>query len=69
MNFLRSNDMIQSLAIDGQEFQFTFTGSAKEEAELLHRMISSGIRVLSFGRKRDNLETIFMQLTKEGDES
>ena len=69
LNFLRSNDMIQSLAIDGQEFQFTFTGSAKEEAELLHRMISNGIRVLSFGRKRDNLETIFMQLTKEGEES
>lgn len=69
LNFLRANDMVQALAIDGQEFQFTFTGSAQEEAELLNQMVRSGIRVLSFGRKRDNLETIFMQLMKEGEES
>lgn len=69
LQFLRENPLVQALAIDGQEFQFTFTGSAQEETELLRRMIESGIRVLSFGRKRDNLETIFMQLTKEGEES
>lgn len=69
LQFLRENPMVQALAIDGQEFQFTFTGSAQEEAKLLRGMIESGIRVLSFGRKRDNLETIFMQLTKEGEES
>ena len=59
---------MQTLAIDGKEFQFTFTGSVKEEAELLQQMIQQGIQVLSFGRKRDNLETIFMQLTKEREE-
>lgn len=69
LDFLRENRMVQALAVDGQEFQFTFTGSAREEAELLNQMIMQGIRVLSFGRKRDNLETIFMQLTKEGEES
>lgn len=68
LDFLRENRMVQALAIDGHEFQFTFTGSAQEEAELLNQMIMQGIRVLSFGRKRDNLETIFMQLTKEGEE-
>lgn len=68
LDFLRANPMVQTLAIDGQEFQFTFTGSAKEEAELLNNMVTQGIQVLSFGRKRDNLETIFMQLTKEGEE-
>lgn len=68
MEFLRANPMVQALAIDGQEFQFTFTGSARDEAELLEQMIKNGIQVLSFGRKRDNLETIFMQLTKEGEE-
>ncbi|MBO5279101.1 MAG: ABC transporter ATP-binding protein [Lachnospiraceae bacterium] len=68
LDFLRENPMVQTLAIDGQEFQFTFTGSAKEEAKLLNDMVTQGIHVLSFGRKRDNLETIFMQLTREGEE-
>ncbi|MBO5278941.1 MAG: ABC transporter ATP-binding protein [Lachnospiraceae bacterium] len=68
LDFLRENRMVQALAIDGQEFQFTFTGSAQEEADLLNQMVMQGIRVLSFARKRDNLETIFMQLTKEGEE-
>lgn len=68
LDFLRKNRMVQALAIDGQEFQFTFTGSAQEEADLLNQMVMQGIRVLSFARKRDNLETIFMQLTKEGEE-
>ena len=61
--------MVQALAVDGQEFQFTFSGSAQDEAELLNQMVRDGIRVLSFGRKRDNLETIFIQLTKEGEDS
>ena len=68
LDFLRENRMVQALAIDGQEFQFTFTGSAQEEADLLNQMVMQGIRVLSVARKRDNLETIFMQLTKEGEE-
>lgn len=69
LDFLRANPMVQALAIDGQEFQFTFSGSAQDEAELLNQMVGNGIRVLSFGRKRDNLETIFIQLTKEGEDS
>lgn len=68
LEFLKENPFVQTLAIDGKEFQFTFTGSVKEEAELLQQMIQQGIQVLSFGRKRDNLETIFMQLTKEREE-
>ena len=68
LEFLKENPLVQTLAIDGKEFQFTFTGSVKEEAELLQQMIQQGIQVLSFGRKRDNLETIFMQLTKEREE-
>lgn len=69
LDFLRANPLVQTLAIDGQEFQFTFTGSAQEEVKLLRDMVTQGIHVISFGRKRDNLETIFMQLTKEGDEA
>ena len=68
LEFLKENPLVQTLAIDGKEFQFTFTGSVKEEAALLQQMIQQGIQVLSFGRKRDNLETIFMQLTKEREE-
>ncbi len=68
LEFLKENPLVQTLAIDGKEFQFTFTGSVKEEAELLQQMVQQGIQVLSFGRKRDNLETIFMQLTKEREE-
>lgn len=68
LELLRRHPLVKTLAIDGMEFQFTFAGDGEAEAELLEQMIAKGIKIMSFGRKRDNLESIFMQITKNSGE-
>lgn len=64
--FLKAHPFVKTLAIDGKEFQITFTGDIQMERELLENMVREKISVLSFGRKRDNLESVFIELTKKG---
>lgn len=68
VEFLHKHPLVKSLAIDGKEFQLTFSGDGEAEADLLEELIAAGIRVISFGRKRDNLESLFMRITKESGE-
>lgn len=67
--FLRAYPLVKTLAIAGNEFQITFEGDAGEEALLLQEMIDRGLPVNSFGRKKDNLESIYMKITKEGEDN
>lgn len=62
---LRKNPLVKSVAIDGMEFQVIFTGGKEEEAKLLEELIALKIEVVSYGRKRDNLESIFIEVTKD----
>ncbi len=66
--FLRTHPLVKTLAIAGNEFQIIFEGDAKEEVHLLQEMIEKKLSVISFGRKKDNLESIYMKITKEGEE-
>lgn len=68
IQFLRKHPKVKTLAIAGNEFQIMFEGGAREEAALLEEMVEAKIPILSFGRKKDNLESIYMKITKEGDE-
>lgn len=68
VSFLRAHPLVKTLAIAGNEFQIIFEGDAKEEAYLLQEMIEKQLSVVSFGRKKDNLESIYMKITKEGEE-
>lgn len=69
VSFLREHPLVKTLAIAGNEFQIIFEGDAKEETYLLQEMIKKGLPVISFGRKKDNLESIYMKITKEGEEN
>lgn len=64
--FLRAHPLVKTLAIAGKEFQIIFEGDAKAEANLLQEMVENHLPVISFGRKKDNLESIYMKITKEG---
>ncbi len=66
--FLRAHPLVKTLAISGNEFQIIFEGDAKEEAYLLQELVEKQIPVISFGRKKDNLESIYMKITTEGGE-
>ena len=63
--YLRNHPLVKSVSIDGTEFQVTFMGGKEEEAKLLEEMIALKIEVVSYGRKRDNLESIFIEITKD----
>lgn len=65
VKMLREHPLTKSMAIDGRDIQLSFQGDAKAEAELLEQMIENGVKVISFGRKRDNLEAVFMRITKQ----
>ncbi|MBE5947443.1 MAG: ABC transporter ATP-binding protein [Lachnospiraceae bacterium] len=65
VKMLREHPLTKSMAIDGKDIQLSFKGDANAEAELLEQMIANGIKVISFGRKRDNLETVFMRITSK----
>lgn len=65
VQMLREHPLTKSMAIDGNDIQLSFQGDASEEADLLEQMIGRGIKVISFGRKRDNLEAVFMRITNQ----
>ena len=65
VKMLREHPLTKSMAIDGRDIQLSFQGDADEEAALLGQMVEMGIKVISFGRKRDNLEAVFMRITNQ----
>ncbi len=44
-------------------WEFVFDGSEEMLAEILKRLVESGIEIVSFREKEGNLEEIFMQVT------
>lgn len=68
VRLLREHPLTQALSIDGYDIQITFMGNVDDEARLLEQMVSKGIKVTSFGRKRDNLEAVFMRITNQEEE-
>ncbi len=65
IKMLREHPLTKSMTIDGKNIQLSFSGDTDEEAQLLEKMIANGIRVISFGRKRDSLEAVFMRITNQ----
>lgn len=47
----------------GNELEFDFGGDDAERAELLRKLIESGVRVTQFASREQGLEDIFMQIT------
>ena len=41
---------------------FRYQGGPEEASELLARLVSSGVRVVSFARRKDNLEELFLKV-------
>jgi len=41
---------------------FRYRGGPEEASELLARLVSAGVRVVSFARRKDNLEELFLKV-------
>ncbi|NLZ80304.1 MAG: ABC transporter ATP-binding protein [Clostridiales bacterium] len=65
IEILKTNPFIKTISIEGKDLQLTFKGNVGDEAELLSKLVSEGVKLHYFGRKKDDLESIFMQITKE----
>ncbi len=62
---LKENPRVQNIAIQEDSVAIGFSGGQEEEAELLGSLVSQGIGICHFGREEGNLESLFMQITKE----
>lgn len=65
VQLLKENPAVKSIAIQEDSVAVGFGGSSEEEAHLLAQLVSAGIGICHFGRKEGNLESLFMQLTRE----
>ena len=43
-------------------FEFTFEGEAEQASDLLTKIVSAGVPVVSFGRKKEGLEEVFLKV-------
>jgi len=59
---LRGDDRASSLERKGDVYQFRFRGDAHDASDLLTQLVSRGVRVASFNRRRDNLEELFLKI-------
>jgi len=41
---------------------FTYTGTREDAGELLARLVAAGVRLASFGRKKEDLEQVFLKI-------
>lgn len=63
IRYLRKNEHVKSLSIQGNDLMVGFDGGQAEEVALLKDMIDCGLSVRSFSREKGSLESLFMQLT------
>jgi ABC-2 type transport system ATP-binding protein len=43
-------------------FEFTYAGEPEQVSELLARLVSAGVPVVSFGRRKEGLEEVFLKV-------
>ncbi|MFW5667707.1 MAG: ABC transporter ATP-binding protein [Acetivibrio ethanolgignens] len=68
IQLLKENPAVKSIAIQEDSVAVGFGGGQEEEAHLLAQLVTAGIGICHFGREEGNLESLFMQLTKEDED-
>lgn len=68
IQLLKENPAVKSIAIQEDSVAVGFGGGQEAEAHLLAQLVTAGIGICHFGREEGNLESLFMQLTKEDED-
>lgn len=68
IQFLKENPAIENISTRGEKVYIGFQGNSIEEGRLLSEMIGHGAVISSYGREEGNLESLFMQITGNGEE-
>jgi ABC-2 type transport system ATP-binding protein len=53
---------ISEVRQDGNHFTFASDGTPEEDSDLLAALITAGVRLLAYGREKENLEELFMKI-------
>lgn len=62
--FLLLEPGIENMVVNGKILEFDFAGSDEEASTLLDRTIAAGHRLIEFRFRQQNLESVFMNITK-----
>ena len=68
LKLLRAHPEVETITIREEEIVVGFSGDKKDEGALLKQLVDAGVNVYGFVRERENLESVFMQITDHGDE-
>lgn len=68
VTFLKEQPLVDNLSYKDMQIRVDFKGDAAEEAWLLAGLVSQKLPVRSFMREEGNLESLFMQITQNGDD-
>jgi ABC-2 type transport system ATP-binding protein len=64
VNFLLQEPGVSQVNLLASTVEFDFDGSEEDASELLLKILTNGIKVVDFKVKRQNLESLFMDITK-----
>lgn len=62
---LKRDSAVQNLSLEGSHIVIQFDGDEQDESNLLSMLVDSGVRIQAFYREPGNLESLFMEVTKE----
>lgn len=62
--YLMLQPWVENLVVNGKFFEVDFTGNDEEACDLLKIMIAEGHRILEFKFRQQNLESVFMNVTR-----
>lgn len=68
VSLLKSHPYVKTISINGKDLAVRFTGDEQDEAQLLQRMVDADIHVRSFAREKGSLESLFIEITDNGEE-
>ena len=65
---LKDEPSVTSISIEGDRILAGFEGNQEQQVEILQNMVSRGVPVVSFQRRKSDLETIFWKVTNGKEE-
>ncbi|HEX2949207.1 MAG TPA: ABC transporter ATP-binding protein [Armatimonadota bacterium] len=59
---LAADERVNALRSQGNSFSFLLTGNEEDASDILAALVKADVRVVSFGRKKEDLEEVFMKI-------
>ena len=64
INKISLKPLVSDITVIGNTLEFKYSGTDDQLTELVNELLDEGIHFTSFGFRKDNLESVFMNVTK-----